>query len=167
MTTTTLPALATPKQLAFLARLGGTVTPGLTRLGASKLIDALLKAQPSGTPWWDTPSAERVTDPGMYRGADGSIYKVQRSKQDQTRLYAKRLVPINGNRMVDATEEIVRFEFQYDAGAIRSLTPAQRMSLDEAKAFGLRYGVCCVCGITLKDATSVANGIGPVCARRV
>ena len=149
---------ATPKQLAFIARLGGTAAAGLTRDDASRIIDQLLKSQPA---------AVSITEPGMYRGADGTIYKVQRSKQDATRLYAKALTPIRGQRVREADDAVVGWEFVYAQGAVRSLTAAQRLSLDEAKAFGIRYGVCCVCGATLKDATSVQAGIGPVCATRL
>lgn len=156
MKQTLAPLPATPKQLAFIARLGGAVSSPLTRDDASRIIGELLKSQ--------TPTPIAVTDPGMYRSADGTIYKVQRSKQDETRLYAKRLTPIGGQRLREEDNEVVRWEFTYDAGAVRSLTPDQRLTLDEAKAFGLRYGVCCVCGATLKDATSVKAGIGPICA---
>jgi hypothetical protein len=115
----------------------------------------------------DTAAAltEPVTETGMYRRGE-DIFKVQRSRQSGN-LYAKRLVPIGGQRLVDDTEEVVGFEFAYAPGTVQNLTPADRMTLDEAKAFGLRYGVCCVCGAHLKDATSVAAGIGPVCGGRV
>jgi hypothetical protein len=33
-----------------------------------------------------------------------------------------------------------------------------------ARAFGKAWGVCTVCGRTLTDDTSIANGIGPICA---
>lgn len=39
------------------------------------------------------------------------------------------------------------------------------MTLDEAKAFILRYGQCVRCGRRLKAAESVERGIGPVCVR--
>ena len=107
---------------------------------------------------------DRVTEVGMYNtGTD--IYKVQAAKESGN-LYAKRLVPIGGQRLSE-NDERVRWEFQYAAGAIRDLKPEQRMTLEAAKAFGIKFGVCCVCGAFLKDATSVANGIGPVCAGRL
>lgn len=159
MTTAYAPLPATPKQRAFISRLGGNaLAPDLTRDAASQLIAELLKNQQP---------VEPVTEPGMYRGADGAIYKVQRSKGDATRLYAKVLTAITGERLRESDDAIVAWEFRYAAGAVRSLTPSQRLTLDEAKAFGIRYGVCCVCGITLKDATSVQAGIGPVCRTRL
>jgi hypothetical protein len=102
-------------------------------------------------------------DEGMYRH-DGEIFKVQRGRESGN-LYAKRLVEIGGKRLADEDERDVHFEFQYAAGAIRMLTADERMTLDEARAFGIRFGVCCVCGASLKDADSVRNGIGPVCAK--
>lgn len=35
-----------------------------------------------------------------------------------------------------------------------------------AIAFGKEWGVCCICNRTLTDETSIANGIGPICAER-
>lgn len=107
----------------------------------------------------------QVTEVGMYRTEDGTMFKVQRSKQSN-RLYAKKLQPISGTRLTE-NDERVRWEFVYDQGAVYRLEPSQRLSLDEAKAFGIRYGICCVCGAFLKDATSVEQGIGPVCGGRL
>lgn len=93
-------------------------------------------------------TAEPVTE-GMYRIADGTVFKVQKAVHGSGNLYAKRL-----------TED----GFEYAPGAIRRLTLADKMTLDEAKAWGVLYGTCCVCGRTLTDETSIAQGIGPVCA---
>ena len=109
-------------------------------------------------------NADPVTEPGMYMfGAD--IFKVQRSKTSGN-LYAKRLQPIGGARLNHEDIE-VGWEFIYDQGAVYRLKSADRMTVEEASLFGIKFGVCCVCGITLKDAKSVAAGVGPVCAKRV
>ena len=71
-------------------------------------------------------------------------------------MYAKRLV-VHGPG--EAT-------FEFDGGAIRKITPEDRMSLEDAKAFGHVYGVCCNCGATLTDEKSIAAGIGPYCAKK-
>jgi len=92
---------------------------------------------------------------GMYR-KDGTIFKVQIAVHGSGRLYAKRLV-LNSDGGV---------HFEYAAGAVRMLTIQDRMSIEDAKAFGVLYGTCCVCGRTLTDEVSIANGIGPVCAKR-
>jgi hypothetical protein len=186
--------LATDKQCAFIEKLRAErgMAPltaidwqGLTVKAASAAIDALLKirtAEPrrieyarvdgeydgvaNGRPYaYAQPLAERVTEPGMYRGPDGDPVKVQKSRGSD-RLYAKRLVRIGGERLTE-TDAVVRFEFQYEQGLSYHLRASDRMTLEEAKAFGIRYGVCCVCGAFLKDATSVANGIGPICAGKV
>lgn len=109
---------------------------------ASALISELFRAP-------KRVSAGRVSEAGMYRTADGTIYRVQASRGSGN-LYAKRLLAGGG--------------FEYVAGAIRLLTPADRMSLAEAQAFGVATGVCCVCGALLTDERSVTRGIGPVCA---
>lgn len=172
MTTAAAAAPATDKQLQLIRRLaaerqsGATIIEiiekpsGVTKYQASKLIDALFQ-MPRTAP----ANTTTVTEPGMYRTADGAIYKVQKSKEGQG-LYAKRLTPITGERLNEA-DNIVGWDFQYAPGAIKTLKASERMTLEEAKAFGVQYGICCVCGKLLKDATSVAQGIGPVCAGRV
>src|SRR5215831_17219977 len=161
---------ASPKQIAFATRLTSERalqldSSRLTSLSAaSAYIDELMRA-PRPTMRTATP-IERGIVPGMYRLANGDIFRVQASREDATRLYAKALTPIDSERLTE-TDAVVRFEFRYAAGAIHQLTPADRMSVDEAAAFGLRYGVCCVCGKTLTEAKSVARGIGPKCAGKV
>jgi len=48
---------------------------------------------------------------------------------------------------------------------MRNLRPEFKMTLEEAQAFGIATGICCVCASPLTDPRSVAIGIGPVCAR--
>lgn len=108
---------------------------------------------------WLARPVEPVTEPGMYRLPDGGLAKVQVSKSSG-KPYAKRLV-------MYTTYDGSKGSFDYEAGLIRSLTPADRLSLVDAVAFGHQYGVCCVCGALLSDPKSVAAGIGPICAGRV
>lgn len=131
-----------------LARLSDGTMDGSA---ASRLIDILRGAPKVAT--------KRVGDlsEGMYRTADATIYRVQRSRESG-RLYAKRME-------WSLTEDKPRFE--YDAGAIYRLTSDDRMSVEDARAWGVETGVCCVCGAFLTDAKSVARGIGPVCEGRV
>jgi hypothetical protein len=107
---------------------------------------------------------QATLEPGMYQIGD-DIFKVQATRQDKTRLYAKRLVVVNGDRLNDATEAIEHFDFEYAPGAIKALTISNRMDEATARAFGIRYGICCCCGKRLKDAKSVSLGIGPVCRK--
>ena len=104
----------------------------------------------------ETPGAA-VTQDGMYRTADGTIYKVQVAVHGSGNLYAKRLV-------LDPSGGDARFE--YEPGAITRLRPSDRMTLEQAKEFGRLYGVCCKCGATLTDEVSIEAGIGPVCGSR-
>jgi len=100
--------------------------------------------------------AEPVTEAGMYRKA-GVVFRVKQARQGRN-FYALRYVP----------EALVKADrFVYEAGAIRRLSPADRLTLDEAKALGHHFGICCVCGAELSDPKSVEAGIGPVCAKRV
>lgn len=120
----------------------------LTSVEASRLIETLL-----GSPRKAGSSVERITEEGMYRNAEGDIFRVQKARETGN-LYAKRLDVLAGG-------------FEYVQGAIRLIKPSDRMTLDEAKAFGVEYGICCVCGAFLTNAVSVAEGIGPVCGGRV
>lgn len=98
-----------------------------------------------------------VTD-GMYRNPETEeIFKVQKAVHGSGNLYAKRLQQYD-----DGT-----WKFNFAPGAVRALKPEWRMTLEEAKAFGQLYGVCCVCGRTLTDETSIAEGIGPICSGRL
>jgi hypothetical protein len=176
----------TPRQRGYIAALHAelgiehTSSRDFTKEEASMEIGRLLtiKAERRGqriatavreqVPAAQNIRVETASDPvevGMYRKADGTIYKVQRS-QSSGNLYAKKLTPIGGERLSE-NGAAVQWHFVYDPGAIRTLRASNLLTLDEAKAFGIRYGVCCVCSTTLSDATSVANGIGPVCARRL
>lgn len=82
------------------------------------------------------------------------MFKVQKARQG-SRLLAKVLVLVDG--------EDPRFEY---VGAASRFVPAGTvpMSLEEAKDFGRRTGVCCSCGATLTKEESIARGLGPVCA---
>jgi hypothetical protein len=147
---------ASPRQISFLNTLadergydfGDRKPEGLTVREASELIEFLL-AMPK--------PASRVAfvelEVGMYRLSNGDIYRVQRSRESG-RLYAKKLDWANNS-------------FVFESGAMRLLTADDRMTLDEAKAWGVETGICCVCSAFLTDPRSVEAGIGPVCARRV
>ena len=152
---------ASDRQVAFASRLaaerGRTVSEDalreLTRSEISELIDGLLKVkvQPKA------PAAE--LEAGMYRVGD-EWFKVQRPVHGSGRMYAKRLVVTTD----EDGNPVGRFE--YADGAVRKITAEHKVSLEEAKQFGHVYGVCCRCGATLTDETSIEAGIGPVCASK-
>lgn len=95
----------------------------------------------------------RISDDGIYRTETGTIYKVQYAKNGSGNLYAKRLDPDAGT-------------FTYEPGAIHRLRADQRMTFEDAAAFGELYGICCACGRDLTDETSIARGIGPICGKK-
>ena len=123
----------------------------LDKSRASHAIDTLRSA-PKTAP---KPVAASL-DEGVYR-KDGVIFRVHRSRESGN-LYAKRLEfdLFGGSKP----------RFVYAKGAITALAPTHKMSRDEAKAFGVETGICCVCGAFLTDEKSVSEGIGPVCAKR-
>ena len=105
-----------------------------------------------------------VEDAGVYVMPDGGIVKVQ-ANQDKTRTYAKRWVVIGGERL-NETDDRVHGEYQYEPGLVQQVaTQGRKMTLDEAKAFILRYGQCARCSRKLVAAKSVEAGIGPVCIK--
>lgn len=101
---------------------------------------------------------------GVYVMPDGTIVQAK-PNQSKTNVYTKRWVEINGQRLVDATEERVHGEWEYAPELKRQIDQARKMTLDEAKEFILRYGQCVRCARRLKAAESVERGIGPVCVK--
>jgi len=96
--------------------------------------------------------ARTEVEPGVYKiGED--VIKVVRARESG-RPYAKRLEEATGT-------------FEYKPGLISIVRPEHRMTLEDAKAYGALYGVCCVCGRTLTNDESIEAGIGPICAGRL
>ena len=176
---------ASDKQMAFIKRLWaerehepGDVPSLLTKQAASLLISTLL-TKPRVHTEPDEPF-EPVTEPGMYL-RDKRVYKVKASRSSG-RLYASQLTlnwDCEGHESLDGAHmgEVVYCDgscrtgevhsaFVYAPGAVLALRPEHKMSLEQASKFGLAFGVCCVCGALLTDPKSVADGIGPICAKR-
>lgn len=130
----------------------------LSPVEASKAID-LLFALPKAQPRVAAPAAQ--LESGIYKNGD-SFYKVYWN-QGKTHMLAKLLVlgelGEDGRAIEDA-------HWEYAGMASRFVTADRQLSLEEAKAFGRIYGVCCACGAMLTDEVSIANGIGPVCGKR-
>lgn len=156
--------VGSPKQRAFAERLCGEL--GLdfaeqmaectTTKHVSNVIDRLLAASKAAKAAKEAATPE--LESGMYRDPDaGVIMKVYRAVHGSGYMCAKELI-------VDA-DNTARFE--YLGLATRFVKAEWRMSLEEAKAFGKVYGVCCCCGATLTDEHSIEAGIGPVCAGKV
>lgn len=98
----------------------------------------------------DAPGTFRPETPGLYAKEDGTIVKVQQSR-NSGRLYGK-VLDDEGH-------------FEYEPKAVREVV--RKLTLEEAAAYGRRTGVCCNCGRELTDPASIEAGIGPVCAGRL
>ena len=134
-----------------------------TKREASLAIDrflatnAKLKAEARDYQAVHAPAADtrQPLEDGLYQLADGTVVKLQynRAGGDGRRLYGKVLDAETGS-------------FDYAPGIMRKVTVDDKMSLDQAAAFGRLYGRCVACGRELTDEASIAAGIGPVCVKR-
>lgn len=148
--------LATPAQVNYALSLCNRKGMELTRSelasqskrDISITIDKLKKLP-------DRPIEVKVAaelEAGIYLLND-TVYKVQRAVHGSGRMYAKMLDKETGR-------------FEYASGAVKSIKPEHKMTLDQAKEYGAIYGVCCACGRTLTDENSIEQGIGPVCIKK-
>lgn len=83
---------------------------------------------------------------GVYK-KDGDYYRVATLRNSDRRAAYR----WNGRR------------WDYARGYVFQLTADELLSVDEVRAFGLRTGMCAICGRTLTDPESVQKGIGPIC----
>ena len=103
--------------------------------------------------------SKAAVEEGIYHGADGEIYKVQRSLHNNGKtVYCK--------RWEWEDEDKQKGEFVYLKGGLRALGNAIKMSTAEMQKWGKLYGYCCMCGRRLTDEKSIRLGIGPVCLRK-
>ena len=95
-------------------------------------------------------AAVAVLEPGTYY-VNEKVYQVVSSKA--------------GNPYAKVMDEAGKFV--YDKGAIYKLpADAKRVTVQEAIAYGLKFGHCVHCGHGLKKEDSILLAIGPVCAKR-
>lgn len=80
------------------------------------------------------------------------IYKVMLNRE-KTRTYARSLTIVNGKPQWD-----------YAPSIVFTLTEADRVTPQQAKAFGDLHHHCLCCGRELTKPASIEAGIGPVCA---
>ena len=147
---------ASEKQIAFIVSLASERgvdlsaddLPSFSPEDASNTITLLLARPKAARP-------AVVVEVGMYRKADGTMFRAYRGRESG-RILAKRLVAAESG-----------WAFEYAGLAARFVDPSERMSLEEAKKWGAEFGTCCVCSAVLTDPSSIAAGIGPICASRV
>lgn len=116
------------------------------------------------------PSGPSEVSDGWYV-VDREPWKVQWNRE-RTRKYAKRLVvrPDSGGPSPDrdAGHHPAAGDWEYVPGGLTIVArKGEPMTLEVAQQYGKLYGVCAICGRTLTDEKSIADGIGPVCKENI
>ena len=94
--------------------------------------------------------------PGLYV-RNGEVFKVTESKRNPGQYVAKLIGTMDrGHRKATFVK-----------GMVWKLTEDERMSAEQAKAYGDKFGQCVNCGKALNDPASVKLGMGPVCHKRL
>lgn len=167
--------LMSTKQASFLGKLiqehaSLTLSPGATAIidavkrgdavsvrEASLAIDAFLFAARQHARQYAQTQPRQDAEPGYYVTPD-KTYIVVVPNRAGTHTYAKRLV-INDNR--------ARWDYAPGLGHKIASDGMVPVTLAEAAAWGHMHGICFVCCRQLTDPQSVADGIGPVCKKRI
>lgn len=88
---------------------------------------------------------------------------------DSGRLYAKVLAELAVPRT--ASNGIRRFRWEFAKGVMRSIRPENRLTREQAEAFGRRFSCCVRCGIELDPNITDRDGnkryVGPVCEKKM
>lgn len=145
-------------------RLSASVDSGASagRPGRSYEVNSPANA---GHPDATSPRGAGITEDGMYRTADGTIFKVQAAVHGSGRLYAKKLV-VEREPVRDAAGKLLQpaeIKFVYAPGMVMRLQPEDRLTKEQAKAFGALYGTCVRCGRTLTLEESIERMMGKTC----
>ena len=123
----------------------------------SEAISALIEIKRS------MPKKAVMLTEGMYK-KDGELYKVATTRT------SGQLVGYKWNLFAtpEPTKRGLKYgEFEYLGKAIlNKLSPNDKLSIEEAKAIGVEFHYCCVCGIELTNQDSIDAGIGPICASK-
>jgi hypothetical protein len=157
------PNAATEKQINFIFKLvserdvSGLDMPDpnmMNKKQASVWIDQLLSEPKTVGSTTNKPDP----DAGFYY-VDEHVYKVQVAVHGSGRKYAKVLVPDPYGVDKGTWEYAGRKPFHL-------LDETTKLTLEKAKELGHLYGICCICGATLTNESSIEAGIGPVCATK-
>lgn len=116
------------------------------RQGASAMIEALLSIP--------KPAKVKNDELELVKGdvhvVEGEYYRVHEA-QGSGRQYACKW---DGTR------------FEYERGAISKLNESNKITAEEAAAFGHMFERCCFCSAAIDTPESVAVGYGPICATK-
>jgi len=156
---------ATPKQIAYAQYLVRTKRNGFTleratldRYNVKELNDLRFKGKEVSA-FIELLSKDKdlertITEVGAYRW-NGKVISVRIGRE-------------SGKWQVwEFNDSIKKWEFIYKKSWILlHLTPAMKLSLEEAIKVSAQTGTCVHCGRTLTDLKSVAGGMGKVCASK-
>lgn len=176
MNTTAQPA-PTDKQLAFVKVLAEKVgqqryesvlldqfsvvsAEDLGRRDVSSLIDSLKSAADAGRSAERQQKNERRVVQEAVAAASGLDAGMYSRNGTPFRVYPAR----NGGHLL--AQSMIDGKWVYMGAASRFVTADMKMSLEEAREYGLQTGVCICCARVLTDPESVERGIGPVCLRK-
>ncbi len=124
-------------------------TGNMTKKAASASIDLLLDKPKVQAARPEPKRSSGPTAPGFFARGD-DLWKVKATKAGK--LWAHR-------KTNDGWE--------FDKRASFDLSEDDRLTVEQAAAFGHRTGQCMICRRELKVAESVARGIGPVCITKI
>jgi len=96
-----------------------------------------------------------IAKPGLYWLPEAKAVAKVVENRSKTRVYAKVL------RQDPLTE---KWSFMYAPGLINEISAVNKMTAEQASAFGGEHGKCCNCGQSLNDPRSTQAGYGPICA---
>jgi hypothetical protein len=133
---------------------------------ASNIISELLAMPKASKKAKEESKTEELVE-GIYTD-DVHTYKAYVS-QDGSRLLCKALIEETHEEKIKGGFKTFEFSWEYAGMAMRFIKlPAFRLVTgDEAKHYGRISGQCCRCGRRLTDETSVENGIGPECSKKI
>lgn len=121
-------------------------------VAASKAVSALIDRL-KACPWRQAAPAQGAAKPKLAAAGfycrEGLYYKVKEN--------------VNSGRRYASVYSEASGTWEYAKGMVMRLTEDQRLTQEQAAAFGHLYGVCCICTRTLSNDQSIERGIGSVC----
>lgn len=143
----------------------------VSKAEAHKVIDWLLiqpKVQGKGA---GATQLHPDLEDGVYRNADGTFVKVYHAVHGSGQQVSKFLVVTepdcggcaNGEPCGAGCKFTSEWEYMGKRG-LKGLLPAHKLTQEEAKEFGLVYGMCVRCGRELTRDESIHVGYGKTCA---
>lgn len=153
---------------------------GMTRGGLSEGIKNVIAGNKSIRQALQTAVSNEhdpITEAGMYKWGE-TFYKVSPAKYNPERLRAERVVttalktydptlresvPVLHEKGVLKGKPKFKTRFVYNSAAMNQLSPADKLTLEQAAEYGMMYSNCVNCGRALSNPESVRLGIGPVC----